>query len=306
MSNIYNLAITYSYNMSLRRLRYFVTVADEGSFTAAARSLHMAQPPLSTQVRQLEHEMGVDLFDRTRRQISLTAAGQALLPEARSLLQRYQQLPQIARRAGAGDTGRLAIGIIPSAANGNLPIALRSFQQQFPAVEISLIEDRPHELIGRLDSGQLDLVLHYSPPQPPHHRGQVLTEEFLLVALPARHRLTARASIPLGALENEPLILPRQHGGEGLYERITRLLAEHGIQPTVAQGDIWLIQTIVGLVAAGAGIALIPATAANLRPDEVQYRAISESTPPLPLFAIWRTDNQTPTIEHFVKQWPTG
>ncbi len=304
MSNIYKLAITYPQGMSLRRLRYFVTVADEGSFTAASRVLHMAQPPLSTQIRELEHEMGVDLFDRTRRRITLTAAGQALLPEARQLLERYQQFPHIAQRAGTGETGRLAIGIIPSAANGTLPTALHSYQQQFPAVEVSLIEDRPDELIRRLDAGQIDLVLHYSPPQPPRHRGQILTEERLIVALPPRHPLTTRARIPLAALKNQPLILPRQHGGEGLYERITRLLAEHGIQPTIAQGDIWLIQTIIGLVAAGTGLAIIPETATDLRPDQVQYRPIKEPTPPLPMYATWHTDNQPPTIHHFINQWP--
>jgi len=167
MSNICTLAIPYPQAMSLRRLRYFTTVADEGSSTAAARTLHMAQPPLSNQVRRLEQEMGVDLFDRTRRQIALTAAGQALLPEARKLLEQYRQLAQIAQRAGRGETGRLAIGIIPSAANGNLPIALRRFRQRFPDVEISLIEDRPDDLLRRLDAGRVDLVLHYSPPGHP-------------------------------------------------------------------------------------------------------------------------------------------
>lgn len=292
--------------MSLRRLRYFVTVADEGSFTAAARALHMAQPPLSTQVRQLEREMGVELFDRNRRRITLTAAGEALLPEARRLLEHYQLLPRIARRAGTGESGRLAIGFIPSAANGSLPVVLRSFQHRFPAVEVSLIEDRPDDLMHRLDTGQLDLVLHYSPPQPPHYSGRALTEERLLVALPARHPLATRTTISLRALDGEPLILPRRHGGEGLYQRITRMLAEHHIQPTVAQGDIWLMQTIVGLVAAGAGIAIVPETAARSRPDDVQYRPIAEPVPPLPLFAVWHTEDPLPTLHRFVDQWPAA
>ncbi|MCU4186764.1 LysR family transcriptional regulator [Acidiferrimicrobium sp. IK] len=289
--------------MTLRRLEYFVAVADEGSFTGAARALHMAQPPLSTQVRALEKELGLDLFDRDRRRATLTAAGQALLPEARALLERYRLLPQLARRAATGETGRLTIGIIPSAANGALPLVLRGLQQRHPGLELALVEDRPDDLMRRLDTGQLDVVLHYSPPEPPHYLGRVLAEDRLVVALPSGHPLTARSNVSLAALNGEPLILPRRHGGEGLYERITRLLADHGVRPSVTQGDIWLLQTIIGLVAAGAGVAIVPETVARSRSGDVEYRPVTETIPALPLVAVWRADSHLPTVQRFVDEW---
>lgn len=292
--------------MSLRRLRYFVAVADQMSFTAAARTLHMAQPPLSMQVRELERELGVELFDRSRRAIALTVAGQAVLPEARRVLERYEMLGQLARQAASGEAGRLAIGLIPSAANGRLPLVLRRFQQRLPGVEVSLVEDRPDDLMRRLDAGQLDVVLHYSPPQRPRYDGQVVAEERLLVALPAGHPLASMDRVPLRALKGQSLILPRRHGGEGLYERITRLLADHDVEPIVAQGDIWLMQTIVGLVSAGAGVAIVPESAATFRPGEVEYRPISGRVEPLPLVAMWRSEDRSPVVGRFVEEWFEG
>src|SRR5882757_2187230 len=123
--------------MELRRLRYFLAVADELSFTRAAAALHMAQPPLSTQIRALELELGVTLFDRSRRTITLTAAGRALVPEARRVLGDIEQTVRIVRRAGDGTVGRLTIGFVPSAAYGALPHTLRRYRQRFPAVELS-------------------------------------------------------------------------------------------------------------------------------------------------------------------------
>lgn len=289
--------------MTVRRLQYFVTVADELSFTAAARVLHMAQPPLSTQIRELEHELGVELFRRGPRGIALTAAGQALLPEARQLLERYELLPLVARRAGAGEVGRLAVGLVPSAANGRLPQVLRRFGEKLPDVQVSLVEDRPAELLRQLDAGQLDVVLQYSPPVRPVHVGRVLAEEALVVALPPGHRLASRRSVPLKALADEPFILPMRHGGEGLYERISKLLADHQVVPDVVQSDIWLLQTIVGLVAAGVGLSIVPESASVIRGGEVVYRPIAGRVDPVPLVALWRLADESPTVRRFVAEW---
>lgn len=289
--------------MTVRRLQCFVAVADELSFTAAARVLHMAQPPLSMQIRQLERELGVDLFRRGPRGIALTAAGQALLPEARQVLERYDLLPLVARRAGSGEVGRLAVGLVPSAANGTLPDVLRRFRGRLPDVHVSLVEDRPAELLRQLDAGHLDIVLQYSPPVRPVHAGRVLAEEAFVVALPPGHRLVSRRSIPLKALAGEPFILPMRHGGEGLYDRITKLLADHDVVPDVVQTDIWLIQTIVGLVAAGVGLSVVPESASVIRGGQVVYRPIAAQIDPVPLFAVWRLADEAPTVRRFVAEW---
>jgi DNA-binding transcriptional LysR family regulator len=292
--------------MSLRRLLYFVTVAEELSFTGAAQRLHMAQPPLSTQIRTLEREFDVVLFRRGRRGIALTPAGQALLPEARALLERYDRLAPMARRAGAGTAGLLTIGLVPSAANGRLPAVLRRFREQLPDVDVALVEDRPAELLRRLGSGQVDVVLQYAPPSGTGYGWRVVGGEALVVALPVEHALAARRRVPVSALAGQPLILPPRHAGGGLYEQITRLLAEHGVAPRVVQGDVWLVQTIIGLVAAGVGLAVVPESAAVIRAGEVAYRPLAGRREPLPIVAVWAGPDPPPTVRRFTEQWPAS
>lgn len=133
----------YTYPMDLRRLRYFVAVAEEQSFTSAAQRLHIAQPPLSSQIKQLETELAVRLFDRTSRGVRLTEAGQLLLEEARRLLSQVEQTERAVRRAGNGEVGRITLGFVPSASNEMLPELLKLFRSRFPGVELFLREMRP-------------------------------------------------------------------------------------------------------------------------------------------------------------------
>jgi LysR family transcriptional regulator, benzoate and cis,cis-muconate-responsive activator of ben and cat genes len=289
--------------MTIRQLRYFVAVAEEQSFTAAARLLHISQPPLSTQIREFERELGADLFRRSHLGVDLTPAGQALLPEARRLLQRYEALGRVARQAQLGEVGHLTIGLIPAASNGRLPGVVRRYGEELPHVEVSLIEDRPGSLLRRLDAGELDVSLQYLPPSADRYRWQVVDEELLVVALPSAHPLARKRRIPIGALRDEPLILPARHGGEGLYERISRLLAEHEVKPRAVHSDIWLMQTIVGLVAAGVGVAVVPESARAIRPAEVAYRPLAGQRETVPLVAVWLAADEIPLVKRFIDAW---
>jgi len=289
--------------VSLRRLEYFVAVADELSFTAAARRLHMAQPPLSTQIQALERELGAELFQRAHRGVTLTAAGQAVLPEARRIVQRYAALARMARQADAGEVGRLAIGLIPSAANGVLPAVLARFSARLPDVDVSLVEDRPPELLRRLRAGLIDVALLYARPADDAFASAVVGTERLLVAAPVDHPLAARRRVPVAALAGQPLILPPRHGGEGLYERITGLLSRHDVAPVIVQSDIWMMQTVVGLVSAGVGLAVVPESAAVIRTDEVAYRPLAGAGEPVPLVAAWRRDADQPTVARLLDEW---
>jgi len=293
--------------VTLRRLRYFVAVADARSFTAAAKELHLAQPPLSTQVKLLERELGVELFRRERRTVTLTPAGEALLPEARSILDRYEGVGLIARRAALGEVGRLAIGMVPSAANGPLPRILRAFQEQLPDVELSLSEHRPAELRSELEASRIDVSVHYvmsgisvEPAAETAWATRVIAAEELLVALPVGHRLAALPAITVAELADEPMVLPARHDGEGLYERISARLAEHDIAPPIAQKDVWMLQTIVGLVAAGIGIAIVPESAAVIRAAEVEFKPLAGSVAPVSLVAVWRRDDGNPVVRQFL------
>ena len=289
--------------MTLRQLQYFVTVAEERSFTAASKVLRIAQPPLSTQVRELERELGAELFRRSHRGIELTPAGRALLPESRRLLQRYGDLGRLARQAQEGEVGQLTVGLIPSATNGRLPHVVRSYCDELPHVAVSLIEDRPGNLLRRLDAGELDVVLQYMPPAGGSYQWRELEHEALVAAVPSAHALAQRRLVPAGDLAGEPLILPARHGGEGLYERIMRLLAEHEVTPQIVQGDIWMMQTIVGLVAAGIGVAVVPESAQVIRPGEVAYRRLAGKVDPVPLVAVWRADEELPVVRRFLDKW---
>jgi DNA-binding transcriptional LysR family regulator len=289
--------------MNLRRLLYFVTVADELSFTAAARKLAMAQPPLSAQIHALETEIGASLFDRKSRAIALTPAGAAILPAARRLLVDYQQLGIDARRVADGRSGRLSIGLVPSASNAGLPEVLHQLRQQVPDIEISLVEDRPTELLRQLELGRLDVVLTYATPSGRALDYRAVMADKLVVALPRGHILARRRKIPLTALEGQPLILPAQHGGDGLYERLTELLSRDKVSPLIVQTDVWMMQTVAGLVSAGMGLAVVLASTSLVRPQTVEYRPLQARTGPLHLNAVWRAGIPTPPVARFLAGW---
>ncbi|MEZ0491418.1 LysR family transcriptional regulator [Kineococcus sp. TBRC 1896] len=287
--------------MTLRRLEYFVAVAEQQSFTAAARALHMAQPPLSSQVRALERELGAELFDRAGRTPVLTAAGRALLPEVRRLLAAYDRLPVTARQARDGSTGRLRVGLVPSAVAGGLPDVLRRVRSELPGLDVALVEGRPGELLRRLDLDDLDVVLLYALADGPALASQVLGREPLVLAVPRGHRLAGVPAVAVGELEHEPLLLPARHGDDGLRERTSALLA--GVPVRVVQDDLWMVQTMVALVAAGLGCAVVPASTTGLRPDAVEYRPFTGPAPGLELVASWREDRDHPPVARFLALW---
>ncbi len=286
--------------MQLRHLQYFLAVAEELSFTRAAERLHMAQPPLSTQIQALESELGVQLFDRSRRAITLTAAGRALIPEARRLLSDVERAARIVRHAGDGTVGRLTIGFVPSAANGALPEILRRYRKRCPGVELTLVERAPDDLVHQLHERRVDVAFMFAPIDDDALSTQCVCRERLIAALPEHHRLAAASEVDLRALANEPLILPTRHETPGLYSRIGKLFDEVGVQPVVVQREVWMMQTIIGLVAAEIGAAIVPSSAAILHRLGVVYRPLAHVVPPVEMTAVWRGDALTPTLDGFL------
>ncbi|PRY11177.1 LysR family transcriptional regulator [Kineococcus rhizosphaerae] len=287
--------------MTLRRLEYFVAVAEQRSFSAAARTLHTAQPPLSTQVRALERELGAELFDRTGRTPELSPAGRALLPEARRILAAYDRLATTAQRARDGSVGRLRLGLVPSATAGRLPAVLRRLRVDLPGLEVSLVEGRPPELLRRLDLDDLDVVLLYTVVDGPALASRVLATEPLVLAVPPGHRFAAQPAVAVADLEREPLVLPARHGDDGLRERTSALLA--GVHVRVVQDDLWMVQTMVALVAAGLGCAVVPASSAHVGPAEVEHRPFADARTGLDLVASWREDRDHPPVARFLAAW---
>jgi DNA-binding transcriptional LysR family regulator len=280
-----------------RRLGYFVAVAEELSFTRAAQRLHMAQPPLSQQIALLEREIGTPLFDRSRRSIRLTAAGAALLPEARRLLGDLDETVRMVRGIGEGTVGRLAVGFVPSAINGVLPDLLRRFRAAHPAVELGLREMTPDALLRAVQERRLDVGVLYPPVGEPDLAQRHLASEELLLALPEGHPAGAAGAVALADVADEPFVLPARHDVPGLHAAITALFAEAGIAPRVAQRGVWLVQTVLGLVAAGIGLAVVPSSAATLRRQGVVLRSLDEGNHHVELAVIWRPDSISTPLE---------
>lgn len=288
--------------MELRRLRYFVAVAEELSFSRAAQKLHMAQPPLSTQIKQLEEELGVLLFERTSRGVRITEAGELLLEEARRLFLQVDQTVRAVQRVGHGEVGRLTLGFVPSSSNEVLPSILQAFTGRFPGVELFLREMRPDLIVQRLHDKQIDVGFLYLPLEDPMLNVECLSREPLVLALAETHPLASEARVRLEAISEEPFILPaRYRRMPGLYGQVTETCRQAGFTPNAVQKDVWLMQTIVGLVAGNIGVALVPASVRNLRRKGVVYKSVHGLSPTVELGVIWRRGDPGTVLDSFLK-----
>jgi DNA-binding transcriptional LysR family regulator len=287
--------------MDLRRLRYFVVVAEEQNFSRAAERLRMAQPPLSDQIKRLEKALGVRLFDRSSRGARLTAAGELLLGEARRLLVQAEQTAEMVRRVGDGEVGRLTLGFVPSASNKVLPPMLSEFRRRYPDVRLFLQEMNPDWLVAGLHEGRIDVSLFYLPFEDESLDHKAISREPLVVALPQAHDLAAEKEIDLGDLADQPFVLPARYRMPGLHGRVLEACREAGFEPEAVQKEVWLMQTIVGLVAGGIGVALVPASLRNLNRAGVVYRAVRGLSPTVEMGAVWRRDERSPVVRSFLK-----
>jgi DNA-binding transcriptional LysR family regulator len=287
--------------MELRRLRYFVAVAEELSFNRAAQRLHMAQPPLSNQIKQLEEELGVRLFDRTSRGVRMTEAGELLLEEARRIFAQVEGTMRMVRRVGHGEVGRLTLGFVPSASNGVLPRILHAFRGRFPDVELFLREMRPDRIVQRMHDRQIDAGFLYLPFESASLNVGCVSREPLVLALPETHPLSSEETVELRALAKEPFILPaRYQNMPGLHAQVTEACRRAGFVPNAVQKDVWLMQTIVGLVAGGMGVALVPASLRNLHRRGVVYKPVRGLSPTVELGVVWRGDDPGPVLTSFL------
>jgi DNA-binding transcriptional LysR family regulator len=286
--------------MELRHLRYFVTVAEELHFGRAAQRLQIAQPPLSQQIRQLEEELGVQLFHRTKRSVQLTEAGQLFLEEACQILTRAEQAIQIVQRADRGETGRLTLGFVGSATYSILPGVLKVFRRRFPEVLLSLHEMTTTQQVQALHEDRI----HLGFVRPPIYEQELMIESILkepfVAVLPEFHRLANETQISLLTLANDPFILFPRYLGSGFYDQIVNMCQQVGFQPQVAQEAIQM-QTIISLVAAELGVALVPASVQNLQRVGVVYKALAESTSQVELAMIWRPDKISSVLQKFLE-----
>jgi DNA-binding transcriptional LysR family regulator len=251
--------------MDLRRLRYFVVVADQGNFTRAAEQLGIAQPPLSQQIRLFEEELGVTLFHRLTRGVQVTDIGAVLLEQARTLLNLQEQFVASAAGLARGERGHLRVGLAGAAALVPIiPNTIRKFRQQWPDVTIALEEATTPALCKALHDRTLDVAI-IRPPAP-ESRGLAihnLLEEPTLIALPSDHPLAACGELKLEMLANEPLIIFPRFMGPGFYDAILSAYQAAGFTPITGQ-EAPQVVAMVPMVAAGLGVHVAPKSSANL------------------------------------------
>jgi DNA-binding transcriptional LysR family regulator len=246
--------------VELRHLRYFVAVAEELNFTRAAARLHIAQPPLSTQIRALENELSAQLFLREKRRVYLTQAGQELLERARLILAQAQSAKEAARAAAAGTTGRLALGFTASAMfTERLPAVIRKFRRTAPRVGLSLREMTSLDQLSALHERSLDVGILRKPDVSPPDG--VAVEDWyhapLVAAIPKDHPLARRRGVRIADLRDQPLITYPREAGIGLYWPVLQLCAKAGFRPHIVR-EVREPSTMMGLVSAGVGIAIVP------------------------------------------------
>ena len=283
--------------MELRHLRYFVAVAEERHFGRAAERLHIAQPPLSQQIRRLEAEVGAPLLHRTTRSVELAPAGEVLLGRARDILAAVDAATDDARRAARGEFGRLAIGFTGSATYALLPAVAAALRAALPGVALDLRGEllTPAQVAGLLD-GTLDLGLLRPPVRERELAVEVVRREPLVAVLSREHPLAAADAIPLEELEHEPFVTYPSHFRSVLHDAVEETCAAHGFRPNVAL-EVSETATLVSFVAAGLGVSLVPESVRHMTVEGAVYRPLARDTTTVELAVAWRRDDATPLLE---------
>ena len=286
--------------MELRQLRYFVAVAEERSFSRAALRLHVSQPPLSTQLKDLEAQLGVRLLERSNRGVTLTPAGQVFYEEVRGVLDRLEQARLKARHAQQGDVGSLSIGFVSIADYGILPPVIKRFRSRYPGVEMQLHELTTDVQIREIRAARLDLGIGLGPVEEPALSFTRVTQEHLVLAAPLAHPLTpASGAVALKSLANERFIIPPRDNAPGLYDLIISQCRAAGFTPRITQ-HARQMQTVISLVASGMGFALVPASVQNLKRDGVQYRPLRGVRAAIELGILQPRASENPIRRNFV------
>lgn len=289
--------------MELRHLRYFIAVAEELHFGRAAQVLGISQPPLSQQIQALEQELGARLFERTNRRVELSEAGRLFLQEARLVLAQVDKAADVARRAQLGELGELKIGFTSSAPfNSSIPQAIFAFRQAFPAVHLNLQEMSSTQVAESLVDESIQVGLMRPLPLPDSLSVVELMREPLVAVLNADHPLVegSERGMHLAQLAQEPFVFFPRTYGSGLYAQLLSLARDAGFSPHFAQ-EAGEAMTIIGLVAAGLGVSVLPASYQRIRIDGVVYRTLLDPEAMTAVWLVQRQGVQTPMAKAFVE-----
>jgi DNA-binding transcriptional LysR family regulator len=287
--------------VELRHLRYFVAVAERKGFREASRFLHVTQPAISRALTQLEQELGIELFARSGRTVRLTAQGEVFYKETLRTLQQADHAAEAAQRAARGEFGTLTLAFCSVASYGFLPRMVQQYKEIQPGVQLLLREMNPPRQELAFLQREIDVGitrLPFSKKLAPDLEVKSILREPLVVAVPTAHRF-AGAKLKIEELSEEPFILLQRDGAPTVYDAILGMCQKSGFAPRVAS-EADLMHTLFTLVAAGQGIALIPACAMNQRPVGVRFLRLQHDDYKADLVLAWRKDSQPSTLQRFV------
>jgi DNA-binding transcriptional LysR family regulator len=295
----------FTMSIDLKQLKYFLAVAEEKSFSRAAERLHISQPPLSQQIQKLESELGVRLFARTTRSFELTVAGKALMTEAADLLARMRMTIDTIRQIDRGEVGRLRVGIVGSAMWGPIPKLLEEFQSRFPRVSWTVHELGPNDQYDALRAKQIDVGFWREPRNDgdnlkhDHLRQELCFRENVCVAVNHQHRLASRPHVELADLAQEPL-LTLALDKSAFARHLIQSCVDAGFEPAIYQ-EASEPQTVLAMVGAGLGVALMPETTARVIWPGVVFVPIKTNPPSANLYITYPTQDDAPVIRAFLK-----
>ncbi|MBT2553915.1 LysR substrate-binding domain-containing protein [Arthrobacter sp. ISL-5] len=285
--------------MELRHLRYFVVVAETCHFGQAAERLQMAQPPLSQQIRQLEAELGAELFTRTTRSVRLTPAGEAFFEDAQGILRNVEEAARRARQFAEGKAGTLRIGLTGTASYTQLPALARMVKEHLPDVVLDIYTEMLTPAIElALAAGELDVGVLRPPASDPSLTVRAIARENFVVALPAGHRLTSADTVTVGELRAEDFIMYPAGSRSVVNDAVMRACRAADYHPHIAHESA-KTSTQLSLVAAGLGIAVLPESVRGIALTGVQYRTVSGADE-VELAVAWRRTSESPLVDAFL------
>ncbi len=283
--------------MNLQRMRYFAAVAEELHFGRAADRLHISQPPLSQQIRLLERELDTTLFDRSTRRVTLTDAGKFLYPEAVRLLAAADGVDRLMEQRRHGQTGTLRVGFVDSAAYEVMPRVLAEYRRRRPRVDFELHTLSSDEQVEALRAGRIDLGIGRAVADPAHVESTLVMDERLLLAVGASHRLAESPPACLRDLSGEPIIGFDRSVSPSLHAVLAGMLAAEGVayDPMIEATEY---TTILGFVAAGEGVAIVPAGVQTFRPPGLHYLRLEDASASVPLLLLRGAGEPLPLVSH--------
>ncbi len=286
--------------MELHQLRAFIAVAEELHFGRAAKRLHVSQPPLSQQIQRLEKDLGARLFNRNRRQVSLTPAGEVLLREAYAITGQAEHARDEVQRAEAGAVGRLTIGFVGAAAYEALPRCVGAFRAAYPEVSIRVREAVPSgEQVALLLAGDIDAGFIGAPLRRREELDyETVDAERLTAVLPNGHGLAGADSVDFAELAGEGLIIMSRTRSTTLYDSLLSACRQAGFSPRLAY-EVAEMPTAVGLVGAGLGVGIMPSSVCNISVPGVIYKPL-EPLVVRDVVMAWRRDSASPVVRNLV------